>query len=64
MPTQVTTVRKTAQRLGLAEVTVRRMIATKQIAVVRVGPRGWSVRVPEEEVERLIKAGMVPAGAG
>jgi predicted DNA-binding transcriptional regulator AlpA len=53
----------TANRLAVAEVTVRRMIRDGQLDVVRLGPKGWAVRVTESSIERMIQAGMVPAGA-
>jgi excisionase family DNA binding protein len=52
------TVRQAAERLGLRESTVRAWIAKRRIGVVRLGR---AVRIPPEEVQRLIAEGTVPA---
>jgi len=52
------TVRLAAERLGLKESTVRAWIAQRRIGVVRLGR---AVRVPLEEVQRLIAEGTIPA---
>ena len=52
------TVKQAAERLGLKNATVRAWIAQRRIGIVRLGR---SVRIPVEEVERLIAEGTVPA---
>lgn len=51
------TVREVAERLGLRESTVRAWIAQRRIGVVRLGR---AVRIPPEEVARLIAENTVP----
>jgi len=51
-------VAQVAELLGLKECTVRSWIAGRRIAVVRLGR---AVRVIDEEVERLIAEGTIPA---
>ena len=45
------TVKEAAERMGLSEVTIRRYVRDGDLKAVIVGKR--SVRIPEEEVERL-----------
>jgi excisionase family DNA binding protein len=52
------TVAATAEKLGLKEPTVRKWIAERKMAHVKLGR---SVRVPLSECERLIRNGTVPA---
>jgi excisionase family DNA binding protein len=52
------TVREAAERLGLRESTVRAWIAQRRIGVVRLGR---AVRIPSEEIARLIAENTVPA---
>jgi len=52
------TVRLTAERLGLRESTVRAWIAQRRIGIVRLGR---AIRIPLEEIERLISEGTIPA---
>ena len=54
------TVADAAKELGLKEATIRAWIARRQLAYVKLGR---SVRVPAEEITRLIKQGTVPAVA-
>jgi len=53
-------VKKAAEELDLKEVTIREWIRERRIAVVRLGR---TVKVPVEEIERLIQLGTVPARA-
>ncbi len=53
------TVAATAEALALKEPTIRMWIAKRRIGYVRVGRR--AIRVPREEVERLLREGAVPA---
>lgn len=53
------TVRAFAAAAALGVPTVRRWIARRQIASVRVGTR--AIRVPETELKRIIVEGLVPA---
>jgi excisionase family DNA binding protein len=51
-------VKQAAERLGLRESTLRAWIAQRRIGVVRLGR---AVRIPNEEVARLIAEGTIPA---
>lgn len=51
-------VKQAAEELNLRPVTVRQWIARRRLTVVRLGR---SVKVPVEEIDRLIQAGTVPA---
>lgn len=52
------TIRQAAERLGLRESTLRAWAARRKIGIVRLGR---AVRIPLEEVERLIAEGSIPA---
>lgn len=52
------TVRQASDRLGLRESTIRAWIAQRRIGVVRLGR---AVRIPSDEVERLIAENTIPA---
>lgn len=52
------TVHEAAERLGLADSTIRAWIVQRRIGVVRLGR---AVRVPLEEIQRLIAKGTIPA---
>jgi excisionase family DNA binding protein len=52
------TVREVADRLGLKESTIRKRILQRQIAYVKPGLR--AVRIPIEELERILSAGFRP----
>lgn len=56
---QLVTIREAAQRLGLKESTIRKYILKRQIAYVKPSVR--AVRIPIEELERILIAGMRPA---
>jgi excisionase family DNA binding protein len=51
------TIRQAAADLGLSVHTIRAWIATRRIAYVRLGR---AVRVPADEIERLIERGTIP----
>jgi excisionase family DNA binding protein len=51
-------VRKFAEKLNIAEKTAWGWIAQGRVGVVRLGR---SVRVPQEEIDRLIEEGFTPA---
>jgi excisionase family DNA binding protein len=53
-------VRDTAERLGMAEVTIRIWLAQRKLEYVKLGR---ATRIPESEIQRLIEAGTVPAQA-
>ncbi|MFY4729123.1 helix-turn-helix transcriptional regulator [Nitrospira sp. BLG_2] len=53
------TVREVADRLGLKESTIRKRILLRQIAYVKPGLR--AVRIPIEELERILSVGFRPA---
>ena len=55
---QLLTVKDTADRLAIKEATVRKMIFQRKLPIVRIGR---SVRIPIEEVERLMVEGYQPA---
>lgn len=56
--TQLLTVEEAANRLGLKVSTIRRRILERKIAYVK---NGRSVRIPVEEVEKIIASGYRPA---
>jgi excisionase family DNA binding protein len=51
-------VAQVAEALGLKQCTIRAWILRRRIGVVRLGR---AVRVPAEEVQRLIAEGTIPA---
>ena len=55
------TVRQAAERLGLKEATIRRMILERRIDTVRPSVR--AVRVPESAIRRILERGYRPAVA-
>ncbi len=55
---RLVSVYEAAQRLGLRVSTLRAWIVQRRIGIVRLGR---AVRIPLEEVERLIEEGTVPA---
>ncbi|MBS0179553.1 MAG: excisionase family DNA-binding protein [Nitrospira sp.] len=57
--TQLITIREAANRLGLKESTIRKAILKRQIAYVKPSVR--AVRIPIEELERILAAGLRPA---
>ena len=57
--TQLITIREAANRLGLKESTIRKYILKRQIAYVKPSVR--AVRIPIEELERILSAGLSPA---
>ena len=56
-PQQLLRVPDFADRMAVQPSTVRKMIALRKIAVVRIGR---SVRIPEAEIERLQREGLRP----
>jgi len=56
--TKLITIREAANRLGLKESTIRKYILKRQIAYVKPSVR--AVRIPIEELERIIDAGLRP----
>ena len=57
--TKLMTLREAANRLGLKESTIRKYILKRQIAYVK--PPVRAVRIPIEELERILAAGLRPA---
>ena len=57
--TKLITIREAANRLGLKESTIRKYILKRQIAYVKPSVR--AVRIPIEELERIMAAGLRPA---
>ena len=57
--TKLITIREAANRLGLKESTIRKYILKRQIAYVK--PFVRAVRIPIEELERILAAGLRPA---
>ena len=55
---QMLTINEVAQRLGLRLATIRSWIWKRQIGYVKVSR---AVRIPADEVERLIESGTRPA---
>ncbi len=56
--TKLITIREAAERLGLKESTIRKAILKRQIAYVKPSVR--AVRIPIEELERILSAGLRP----
>ena len=56
--TKLITIREAANRLGLKESTIRKYILKRQIAYVKQSVR--AVRIPIEELERILAAGLRP----
>ena len=56
--TKLITIREAANRLGLKESTIRKAILKRQIAYVKPSIR--AVRIPIEELERILAAGLRP----
>ena len=56
--TKLITIREAAERLGLKESTIRKYILKRQIAYVKPSVR--AVRIPIEELERILVAGLRP----
>ena len=56
--TQLITIREAAKRLGLKESTIRKYILKRQIAYVKPSVR--AVRIPIEELEPILAAGLRP----
>ena len=56
--TKLITIREAAERLGLKESTIRKYILTRQIAYVKPSVR--AVRIPIDELERILVAGLRP----
>ena len=57
--TKLITIREAAERLGLKESTIRKYNLKRQIAYVK--PTVRAVRIPIEELERILSAGLRPA---
>ncbi|MCS6263684.1 MAG: helix-turn-helix domain-containing protein [Nitrospira sp.] len=57
--TKLITIREAANRLGLKESTIRKYILKRQIAYVKPSVR--AVRIPIEELERILAVGLRPA---
>ena len=57
--TKLLTIDEAAERLSLKPKTLRAWIGQKRLSVVR--PGGWTVRIPETEVDRIIAEGTVDA---
>ena len=56
--TKLITIREAAERLGIKESTIRKYILKRQIAYVKPSVR--AVRIPIEELERILVAGLRP----
>ncbi|MFZ1817605.1 MAG: helix-turn-helix domain-containing protein [Nitrospira sp.] len=56
--TKLITIREAAERLGLKDSTIRKYILKRQIAYVKPSVR--AVRIPIEELERILAAGLRP----
>ncbi len=52
------TVRETAGALGLSESTIRSWLAQRRLGFVRLGR---AIRIPVEEIDRVLAEGAVPA---
>ena len=58
MPDQPRTIDEAAEELNLSPHTIRAWIAQRRLGCVRLGR---AVRVPREEIDRLLMSGRVPA---
>ena len=54
----VLTVRQTSEALNLSEACVRSWVAQRRLGIIRLGR---AIRVPRQEVDRVLAAGAVPA---
>jgi excisionase family DNA binding protein len=52
------TYEEVAERVGLRPVTIRMWAAARKIALVKLGR---SARIPESEVERIVRINTIPA---
>jgi excisionase family DNA binding protein len=52
------TVKEAAEELNVSPSTIRAWIAQRRLGVVRLGR---AVRVPSEEIRRILEAGFIPA---
>ena len=59
MPDKLLRVAEAATRLGLQPSTIRSWVLRRKVTVVRVG--GRAIRIPSEEVDRIVKTGTIPA---
>jgi excisionase family DNA binding protein len=57
---KLVSVKIAAEELGVAEVTLRKWIGQRKLAIVRIGRK---VKIPVRELERLVEQGAVPATA-
>lgn len=48
---------KAAEEIGTTRRELRRMVADGRLPAIRIGPRGWSIRVASTEVDRLWRNG-------
>jgi excisionase family DNA binding protein len=48
-------VKETAILLGVTENTVRRLISAKILPALQLGPKGSSIRIPADELERWLE---------
>lgn len=55
---QPRTVEQAAKELNLSKATIRSWVAQRRLAHVRLGR---AVRIPAEEIRRVLQAGYVPA---
>jgi excisionase family DNA binding protein len=55
------TVKQAAERLGIAQATLRQWMSERRIAWIKLGPSPKAgVRIPAEEIERILRDGYVP----
>ena len=53
------TVKGAAECWGVSAKCVRHWIASRRVSVIR--PMGWAIRITEEEIQRVLEEGRVPA---
>jgi excisionase family DNA binding protein len=56
MKTELLRATEAAQLLGCSVWTIRRLVDSGELRLVRFGAKGWR-RIPREDVERLISGG-------
>lgn len=54
------TVRDAAAKLGISEVSVRKLVAERKIAHTRIGPSGVAIRFTDGDLEEYLAARHVP----
>ena len=59
MNNELLTIDEAAQQLGCKPKTLRMHISARRLEVVR--PLGWSIRISQSEIKRILEEGTIPA---